>query len=703
MAAKVFTLSELLSDAVTLVIPDIQRDYAWAGTRSAAFVSGIAELFARHRDGDGASAVTAGLIYGYSDSDSASRICIIDGHQRMVTLFLLLGMLYRRVRQPWLRSMLISDRELADDCEPRIIYQSKRDAYYFISDLTTRFFLDRDGRLSKLEESPWYYKVYDSDVTVQSIIGSLRSIDGVLERMAESADWDFEAFARFVAYELAIVYCGFSTRREAEQMFITINTTGRPLTLPQHLRSLTLAIEADAEAAAKRWNEMEDWAWMHRPAGCDTSDSALSDFLLLMAEAKRLANGDTDPQIPSILAMDFTKLYHAFKAYARVMDCAEMKEAAEQWPAMIVLPAMAYVMRFQDSASDREVARFCRFLANICRYQRPAANGSDTLAAIKLAQAMPSPDILSLLSTKRVSDRLLNAEERAKLQFIADNARRRGEAESVISRAEDHPLLNGRAAKLIAWSEKSADPIGAIRHYTERIYEIWGEDIDKREELDPVRRALLALRHPDYPMPRRGNNMFSLCWHAYDWQRLMLNSPGIVRLLIDRLENSSLEEIASRCSWKKHPYCIFVKDRDLLAYSRKRLVSRPCPPFMGVYDMRLCRQRWLVEQREFMAGAEQWAPVRAYGSRCLYTDNLYLDIAIDLYYTPEEKQPYRIELFNRLDSDTRKRVHADLRQIAGALRMPYDKGKKRYAAVCNSAQSVLAAISRIQSLVSELY
>lgn len=700
--AESFTLTDLLGGAITLVIPDMQRDYDWDGEKAAAFVAGLAGLFQRQHPADKGK-VTLGLIYGYSDSDDNDHVSIIDGHQRMVTLFLLLGMLYRRVQKPWLRSLLISDESLDDDFVPRIIYQSKREAFYFISDLTLRFFLDRQGRLSKLEQSDWYCKAYDSDLTVQSFIGALRSIDAVLERQSQLPSWDFEAFARFVARKMAIVYCDLGDRSDAEQMFITINTTGQPLTLPQLLRSLTLAVEADVTTAAKHWNEMEDWAWRHRPADADTSDQVLTDFLMMMAEAKRLAGDGADAHLSaaaSIASMNFTKLFAAFKAYARVVQCVGSMPSEWKYPAMIMLPGMAYALRFRGKASDAQLARFCRFLSNICRYQRPAANGSDTLLAIKMAQSMPTPDILSLLEVKRISDRLLNAEERAKLQFVAAHREVRREAEQLIARAEDHPMLNGRASRLLAWCEKSADRLERLSYYIKRIYEVWGTDIDKRIDLDPVRRALLALRHQDYPMPRRGNNMYSLCWHDYDWQRLMLNSPGIVRLLIDRLDNSSLKEIAAKFTDRRYPYLVLIKDRELLANSRKRLVMRPCPPFMGVYDMSLGRLRWLVEQQELSVDPQEWTPVRAYGSRCLYADHLRLDVAVDLYYTPDDKQPYRVEIFNRPDANPDKRMRFDLKPIASSLgKARFDRRKGRFAAYYPTASAALAAIARIQSLI----
>lgn len=703
VVAESFTLTDLLGGSITLVIPDIQRDYDWDGEKAAAFVAGLAGLFMRQHPAE-KSKVTLGLIYGYSDSDDSDHVNIIDGHQRMVTLFLLLGMLYRRVHRPWLRSLLISDEGIEDDSVPRIVYQSKREAFFFISDLTLRFFLDRKGRLSKLEQSDWYHKAYDSDVTVQSFISALRSIDAVLERQAQLPTWDFEAFARFVARKVAIVYCDLGDRSDAEQMFITVNTTGQPLTLPQLMRSLALSVEADVTTAAKHWNEMEDWAWTHRPVGASTSDPALTDFLMMMAEAKRLVeNADDEPQsvAAAMASMNFTKLFAAFRAYARVADCVGSMPEQWKYPAMVMLPGMAYAMRFRGKASDMQLARFCRFLINICRYQRPAANGSDTLLAIKMVQSMPTPDILSLLDVKRAPERLLNAEERAKLQFVAAHRDARSEAERLIARAEDHPMLNGRASKLLAWCEKSDRKLERLGHYIDRIYELWGTDIDKRIDLDPVRRALLALRHNDYPMPRRGNNMYSLCWHDYDWQRLMLNAPGLVRLLIDRLDNSSLKEVAAKMTDRRYPYFVLIKDRELLACSRKRLISRPCAPFMSVYDMSMGRQRWLVEQQELILNSSDWSPVRAYGSRCLYADHLHLDIAVDLYYTPDEKQLYRLELFNRPDADSGKRRRYDLRPLAQLGKTRFDKHKGRYIAFYASASAALAAIGRLQSLLSE--
>lgn len=89
------------------------------------------------------------------------------------------------------------------------------------------------------------------------------------------------------------------------------------------------------------------------------------------------------------------------------------------------------------------------------------------------------------------------------------------------------------------------------------------------------------------------------------------------------------------------------------------MLLRPCKPFIGVHDEHSGRVRWYLEQRRLQLPRELWAPFRTYGSRCLYTDSLEEDLAIDIYYTPDQPQPYRVEIFAR---------GGDNREVAERLR-----------------------------------
>ncbi len=701
LSSETYNLTDLFGSSITLVIPDMQRDYCWgtvtdpslpqrfpfALDQASAFVQGIVYLYATERP------YVLGLLYGYENPQHSSHLHIIDGQQRLTTLYLLLGMLYRRVPSEEMRRLLISDYALIDDREPKLLYQARREALYFMSDLVTRFFLNRDGRLSQLERSDWYYPDYASDPTVQSFIHAIRMIDDVLEAAAARYDdWDWARFSHFVAHELSFLYCDLGNRTDAEAMFLTINTTGLPLTFSQNIRALSMAWEPEAQESAERWNKMEDWFWRHRKA------HSLDDFLCFYLSAL-----DT----PKAFSID--SLWAYFRAWVRLCDSVASLGSSYTVPVSLSLgfaayPCIDYILKFGDQASDRDVARLWQLLSNLARYQKPGKD--DTSLARDMVDRMSAPDILSLLHSKHAPGKIINEEERSKLQFIESNLDRREEIEDILDRAQAHPLLNGRASRLIVWScgkegnEEGKHPALVLRRYVDAIYDLWGNDIDKRPELDLLRRTLLSIRHQEYPIVRRGDSMLTLCWYDFDWQRLMLSAPGLIRQLIDRCHNfsESAQKAFSQCierfNDKSYPFWFLVKRDHLLDNCRKRQIFRPCPPFLGFYDYEMKVMRWFVEQQEIEIDTMQWRPIMAYGARCLYTDHLVFNLAVDLYWQPNEKKKYRVEIFARDEDNGKERVN--VRDIVEELEgnFFYDKRRRRFCIALHNPIPLLRQLIR---------
>lgn len=698
-----YSLTDLFGDSLTLVIPDIQRDFTWGGDQATVLVSGLAHVH-RHGAWAGAPRSPMGMVYGYTSNHT--HIHIIDGQQRLTTLYLLLGMLYRRTRMPELRPLLVNDDSPAPDGLPRILYQSKKEAFYFMIDLVHNFFLNRDGRLSMIEKSPWYCTSYASDVSVQSFIGALRHIDEVLETFARYPDWDFEAFTRFVMDKIVFRYCDLITRKAAERMYVTINTTGEPLTLAQNLRALHLAIEHAPESLTARWNEMEHWFWLHRSAATDSADVKLDKFLQIAAAYVSITN-DIDMSEPALKVLAGIKsgaLYGLFKAYERIadalghdLDSILLSDAATNAPLrhFLILPALEYAHTFPH-AEAIEISRFWRYIVNISRYQRPSPTGSDAKLGIELARRMPSADIISILDMRHVSERLLNDEEREKLRIIQANLSQRAEIEELFERAEAHPLLNGRIEQPIKWSLKKGESptrfIEQLRYHIDEIYRLFGLDINRQDSLDVIRRVMLTLHHPGYPIVRRGDSVLSMCWHDYDWQRLMLNSPGIIRLLIDRIANMPPEEIIKRYERREDPYYQFIKDPSLLGNCRKKQLIRPCEPFIGYYDLKAGYTRWMICRQSIKLDPALWSPWRTYGKRCLYSDHRRLGMAIEIYYTPDMKTPFRIECFMRTEPP-RQRREKDYFNLAGIatpeLGFRYNRRRNRYTAIGDTRRILL--------------
>ncbi len=702
-----YTLRQLLGENITIVIPDMQRDYCWGNDGETGKVTTfMMSLLKLYRTGQTNS---LGLLYGYQYPAWSRHIHIIDGQQRITTLYLLVGMLYRRIPREDLRRMLISDYELADDHEPRLLYEARSETMYFMSELVTHFFLDRDGRLSQLEKSTWYCMAYATDPTAQNFIRAIRKIDEAIENVCHEEGWDFNDFADFVSDRLLFFHHEIKERAEAEKMFVTINTTGDPLTIPQQIKAL---LPSDNDVL-DRWEEMERWAWQNRP-GRDRQQPTTSDER--MGTLIRIWEKYTGKN-PRDLPDNSLSLYRFFLSFRTLCNCVPelMDMSPESATDMfVILPSVKYIHRWKLSTADKgTIEDFTSLLRNITRYQRLSPTGADAEAACKMVEMMRSADVLSLLDLPDESaPKILSEEELTKLRVIADNIADKRQVVDMLRKGEDHPLLCGKLQKVIAWSiDKSTRKVDIHRlsRYIDLVYEIWGNDIDKRPELDTLRRALLTLRHNGYPMQRRATGTLSLCWHDYEWQRLMAISPGVIRQLLDRVAENKrhpeevLRKMTARFDDKAFPYHFLIVSDNLISKCLHRYLMRYCDPFIGYYmesrtgDTSKPVMQWLIEGRPIKIDLTRWTAPRPYGMRCLYTDHRRLNVALDIHYLPDQGKSYRIELFSRGNNPQKPPFDLRILLAKTGRKFYFDKGSSKYYTI---AADPGVALGLLHSLLS---
>ena len=94
-----YTLSKLFSDEGKIIIPDLQRDYCWGDEvhtkNKIELVSDFTTNLIQSFEQEQRNKLNLGLIYGYESLESHIQLC--DGQQRITTLYLLIGMLNKKV------------------------------------------------------------------------------------------------------------------------------------------------------------------------------------------------------------------------------------------------------------------------------------------------------------------------------------------------------------------------------------------------------------------------------------------------------------------------------------------------------------------------------------------------------------------------------------------------------------------------------
>jgi len=287
---QIITPKELFTGNNKIVIPDLQRDYTWGDKKHidgntdlvSGFVNNLIEVFNK----DKIKKNQLGLIYAYEEPDNF--INIADGQQRLTTLFLLLGVLYRNINNnedneneiKEIKNCLMSDFEEKDDKESRLQYAVRESTLYFLSDLSYHYFIKKE--YNKIKESSWYYTEYDNDPSIQSMISAIKIIENAVKE-----DKNKENFAKWIINNIQFFYFDIGSRTKGEETFVIINTTGEPLTATENLKPLLLGDidEKNRKELSQIWETWEKYFWKNKKEKEHEADKGFEQFLTWYCQA----------------------------------------------------------------------------------------------------------------------------------------------------------------------------------------------------------------------------------------------------------------------------------------------------------------------------------------------------------------------------------------------------------------------------------
>lgn len=310
-SGKTYSLRQIFSKNFVIAIPDLQRDYCWGletydnkGKQQGELVSGfLASLKNNMEETSNSKAYTPmGLIYGYEWPKGTYQLC--DGQQRITTLYLLTGELYRsslvdETVKETLLAILSKQSKGADVVISALQYSIRETTLYFLSDLVSNYFLSNDFSLPfyNLEEREknhlvlkekgrpgWYFLEYDNDPTIQSMLGAIYTIQKFLKDSFSDSN-SISSFAEAIVNRFSFIYYDMGNRMRGEETFVILNTTGEPLTSTENLKPLLIAsLPADKDnqefikEISTQWEDREDWFWKHKADKELTSDELSRDF-----------------------------------------------------------------------------------------------------------------------------------------------------------------------------------------------------------------------------------------------------------------------------------------------------------------------------------------------------------------------------------------------------------------------------------------
>lgn len=619
ITGETYNLSEFFSGERKIIIPDLQRDYCWGDAIHTSekkelvsgFINNLLELYKT----SSTQAISLGMIYGYEEPQNHIQLC--DGQQRITTLFLLLGILNKHSQNNAFKHYLISNYEYKlDDREPYLNYAIRESSLYFISDLVCHFFITSSAENDEeeikdvndilSEKNHWYFGEYNLDPSILSMIKAMKIIYNVLGDKLCDADW-VKGFGDYLVHRPTFLYYDMENRRNGEETFVVINTTGEPLSSTQNLKPKvmtatlnkdcsTVCIEGKEKAIAPAWEDIENYFWNKAiiENGNDTGDAGFKEFLRWVVILHNI-NKDNPETVSEILSsgkysfdveeISFKEILDYWLVVKSIFELEESElfsqdfispkeeeiqkgkdkvRALKQIDCFKLLPIIEYNKVHGCTLTDRNAIRFYQFVMNLTRLDN-VSRGINSLVFHIVNMAKKCTDIIELLDVE-CNKTLMTEEEQVKLSLLKsckDDEDRRREMEETFWALQADRILDGEIINVIRWAE--VDNVFDFELFKSYI-EVYNAIFSQKGSHNLLRRALLTQELSNYP----SDNGKTLCDTPKEWKSLIdSNSKKIKTYLEGAIGNDPQmyqNNICDSYTNREHPFYDFIKHGYLLDY-----------------------------------------------------------------------------------------------------------------------------------------
>ena len=319
-----YTIKELFvnREVEQIVIPEIQRDYVWKEEQVGGLLSSLVSDYRKFESEE--INVTAdneeikklfvnyykkqqfasniGFIYAYNDAEYKGKYFLIDGQQRVTTIYLLLLNLFKATYQETdFRNKYFKDENL------KIDFKVRESSHDFFKNFI-RFCLDnhfnesvdfKENFINKLTTQYWYYDEYKNDKTIQSIIYNYVVINDFIQANLLNSK-------EFLNYILDYVDCWYfdtNISEQGEELYIYMNARGEQIQNNENIKADLLGALKDTDIKlvssrddynqvddinglkkywGKKWEDWQDFFWINKGTN-DNADNGFNEFLKCVA------------------------------------------------------------------------------------------------------------------------------------------------------------------------------------------------------------------------------------------------------------------------------------------------------------------------------------------------------------------------------------------------------------------------------------
>lgn len=513
-----YSVSDLLTskEIEQIIIPELQRDYVWSKNNVTRLFSSIFDNYQKNKktilkitDGENdldpiirdylseeyarlKYNTRIGFIYAYHNPEYEGSFFLIDGQQRMTTIYLLLLSAYKLAgKQVEFKNKYFKDNQ------PKIDYKVRETAHDFLVD-----FIDHElnpDSTTSFTGSDRFYEIYNKDVTAKNLYTNYEEINNLMSNKLGNG---VNEFINYVEKYVEFNYFDTNLSDQGERLYLYMNSRGEGLSIHEKLKPLIVARQPFQEKTkvGESWEKWQDFFWNNRGNNYN-ADKGFQEFvkwatvLHIIDQSKprikqSAHNGKTAPdeikkdyinldlEGQEIWLRDYQENEEAFnyewlnevfnaveRLYAfttREVNCLPLQwlnDIENTKDYIIVLPCIYYLIKWPN-ATDREIKRAAMFFKNALVYEETIYHDPDgtTISCVQLVKQMSAKLVSDFreLPVLGVDSRLLNngVDEKKKKYYKSpfnDGDEWENTFWEIIQDEEFNKFLRGNISFLLDW------------------------------------------------------------------------------------------------------------------------------------------------------------------------------------------------------------------------------------------------------------
>ena len=305
MKAGKYSIKELFNNRYVdqIVIPEIQRDYVWGKKQVEGLLNSIFEDFEDFKKGIDINQVpqveeeiqkafeqfynkqkfscNIGFIYAYNDPEYSGKYFLIDGQQRLTTIYLMLLVLASE--RPEFRDKFIKLYTLSG--LPIIDYRVREASHYFLKEVVDNYYSNG----IEITNQSWFYKDYENDKTISSIVANIETIKKFLiDKNTINDD-----FINYVQEYIEFWYFDTNISEQGEELYIYMNARGEQMQENENLKAdllgkIKLSVDSKLTLSklkndwGRNWEEWQQFFWVNRSEN-PNADIGFNEFVNCIA------------------------------------------------------------------------------------------------------------------------------------------------------------------------------------------------------------------------------------------------------------------------------------------------------------------------------------------------------------------------------------------------------------------------------------